>query len=67
MAEMPTPWLDVRDAAAYAHVSESTILRAARRGTLRGYKVGVLWRFRAADLDAWITASTTPVLVRRSA
>jgi excisionase family DNA binding protein len=58
----------LHDAAAYAGVSESTILRAARRGKLRAYKVGVLWRLRHADLDAWITASATPVLVtRRSA
>jgi excisionase family DNA binding protein len=63
-----TAWLPVREASAYAHVSESTILRAARRGALRGYKVGALWRFRAVDIDAWITASATPVLVtRRSA
>ena len=47
-------------------VSEASILRAARRGQLKGYKVGAgrkLWRFRDADLDEWAMAST-PQLVQ---
>jgi excisionase family DNA binding protein len=68
VADAPRAWLDVRGAATYAGVSETTILRAARRGALRAYKLGALWRLRPVDIDAWITASTTPVLVtRRSA
>jgi excisionase family DNA binding protein len=61
------PWLDASRAAEYAGVSATTVLRAARRGALRGYKVGSLWRFRAVDIDAWIIASRTPMPVRRSA
>jgi excisionase family DNA binding protein len=66
-------WRDPAGAAAHANVSTSTILRAARRGSLHGYKVGdgrKLWRFRDEDIDAWIEKRTTPspvVVARRSA
>ena len=52
-----TPWLDVTGAAAYALCSETTILRAARTGQLRGVKLASgrrCWRFRREYLDAWI-------------
>jgi excisionase family DNA binding protein len=48
----PTVWLDVRGAARHLKTSEPTILRRARRGELRAYKLGKLWRFRVSDLDA---------------
>jgi excisionase family DNA binding protein len=60
----PTVWLDVRGAAARALVSPATILREARSRRLAAYKVGAgkkLWRFRPADVDAWVTATATPV------
>ena len=50
-------WLDVRGAAERTGVSDSTVLREARSGRLRGYRVGgrKLWRFRREDVDRWIT------------
>jgi excisionase family DNA binding protein len=62
----PSVWLDVRGAAARALVSPATILREARARRLAAYKIGAgkkLWRFRPADVDAWVTATTTPVPV----
>lgn len=65
-------WLGVAGAGNRAGVSGATILRAARRGDLVGYKVGFgkkLWRFRPQDIDAWIMAGSTPepaVLSRRT-
>ena len=57
-------WLDVKGAAARVLGSEATVLRAARKGTLRGYKLGSkCWRFRPEDVDAWLMRATTPVLV----
>ena len=58
-----TPWLDVRGAAEWALVSEATILREARVGRLRGYKVGnrKLWRFRREDVDGWLMRREEPV------
>lgn len=60
-----SPWLDAHGAAAYLAVSEATLLRAARAGQLRGYKVSgrKIWRFRSDDLDAFLMRATTPVLV----
>ena len=60
-----SPWLTVGGAASRALLSAATILRAARRGELRGYKVSGrrCWRFRSADVDAWLMTSTTPTLV----
>jgi excisionase family DNA binding protein len=55
-------WVDVRDAANRARVSAATIMREARSGRLRGYKIGgrKVWRFRPADIDAWVEGSSTP-------
>jgi excisionase family DNA binding protein len=57
-------WLDVAGAADRVLVSPSTIVREARAGRLRGYKVGgrKCWRFRPQDVDAWLTGTRTPVL-----
>jgi excisionase family DNA binding protein len=61
-----SPWLTLPEAAAYARVSQPTIRREARAGRLAAYKVGGrrMWRFRAVDLDAWLTESTTPERAR---
>jgi excisionase family DNA binding protein len=59
-------WLNVARAGERAGVSTATIMRAARRGDLTGYKVGFgkkLWRFRPQDIDAWIMTGSTPVEV----
>ncbi len=58
-------WLTPPEAAQRAKVSSTTLLRAARRGTLRGYKVadGRLWRFKPEDVDAWVQRLSHPVLV----
>lgn len=63
-------WLDVHGASVRAAVSEATILRAARSGALRAYKVGLgrsRWRVRPSDVDAWVMHVATPELVRVSA
>jgi excisionase family DNA binding protein len=48
--------LTVAEVASMLKVSEKSIYRLAQRGQLPGFKVGGSWRFRPADLDAWITA-----------
>src|SRR5690242_4689221 len=62
MTAADAPWLDVAGAAVRALVSQPTILRAARRGQLKGYKIGGqrLWRFRPEDVDEWVTQGATP-------
>jgi excisionase family DNA binding protein len=58
-----SPWLSAEASAVRADVSPAKVLRDARAGKLRGYRVGGgrLWRFRIEDVDAWISgASPTP-------
>lgn len=55
----PTVWLTSREAAEYARVSLSIISRAANDGRLSGVKLDPespksSWRFRTADVDAWL-------------
>ena len=48
-------------------LSPVTIGHMLRAGTLPGMKVGVLWRVRAADLDAYIVAGSEAAAAKRAA
>ncbi len=65
-AAVMSPWLTVDEACTYARVSRGTLLRAARLGRLKGYKVNGarLWRFKSCDIDLWLEQESTPVLVK---
>ncbi len=39
-------------------VAQRTVYTMAQKGELPAFKVGGQWRFRRADLDAWIDAKT---------
>lgn len=43
------PLLDTEEAAALLQIHPKTLQRMARRGEVRGYQLGKLWRFRASD------------------
>ena len=44
------PLIDTEEAAALLQIHPRTLQRMARRGEVRGYQLGRLWRFRASDL-----------------
>ena len=44
------PMIDTEEAAALLQIHPKTLQRMARRGDVRGYQLGKLWRFRASDL-----------------
>lgn len=46
--------LTIRDVAALLKIGEKTAYTMAQSGDLPGFKVRGQWRFRRADLDAWI-------------
>jgi excisionase family DNA binding protein len=48
--------LTAEQAADFLQTSRDTVLRKARAGTLPAAKLGREWRFRRADLDAWLAA-----------
>lgn len=54
MSDFPHQAMTVRDVAEYLNVDEKTVYRLAKRADLPGFKVAGAWRFKRADLDAWI-------------
>ena len=51
--------MTAQQAAGYLQTSRDTIVRKARAGLLPAAKLGREWRFRKADLDAWLSAGGT--------
>jgi excisionase family DNA binding protein len=47
-------WLNVQDACNYTSVSESTIRRAVKRGTLKSSKGTGRLLFKQSDIDNWL-------------
>lgn len=59
--------LDIASVAEYLGVSERTVYNRVRSGDLPAAKVGRLWRVRAADLEAWLTARDVRIGTARGA
>lgn len=47
-------WVGVEDVAHYIGVSPDTVYRWIERKGLPAHKVGRLWKFKLADIDAWV-------------
>ena len=56
MTVSPGDILTADDVAHLLHVRRVTVLDLARRGDLRGFRVGRSWRFHAADVTDYIDA-----------
>ncbi len=55
--EVPFEWLTLQETVRYLRISEPTLRRMLRDGTLGGaVKVGGLWRFHRATLDKALLA-----------
>lgn len=52
---VPEPLLDTDQAAAIMRIHPKTLQRYARQGIIRGFQLGSMWRFRASDIDRWIS------------
>ncbi len=48
--------LTIKEVAEYLKVTERTLYRLAQEGKIPAFKVGASWRFKRADIDAWIEA-----------
>jgi excisionase family DNA binding protein len=64
MAEPLDKLMTVRQVAAYLNVNERTILKLVGEGSLPGVRIGNLWRFRKAMLDAWLDDQALGVIPR---
>lgn len=51
----PEPLLDTDQAAAIMRVHPKTLQRYARQGLVHGFQLGTMWRFRASEIDRWIS------------
>lgn len=51
-----SPWFGTTDGGKYASRHAKTLLKALRRGELRGFqsKANGTWRIHRDDLDAWL-------------
>jgi len=49
------PLLDSDEAAELLRIHPKTLQRMARNRQIHGIQVGKLWRFRASDLEVWLS------------
>ena len=49
-----SPVFTVKECAAYLQVNPSTVYRLLKKGTIPAFRIGSDWRFRKADLEAWL-------------
>ena len=46
--------LTLQELSAYLKIAEKTLYGYAQKGKIPGIKLGAAWRFRKADIDAWL-------------
>lgn len=51
---MTTDIMTIKEVATYLKLTEKTAYRLAAQGQIPGFKVGGSWRFKKADIEAWI-------------
>ena len=47
--------LDSDEAAALLNIHPKTLQKMARHGNINGVQIGRLWRFRASELERWLS------------
>lgn len=50
------PWLSVDEIARHLGISKETIYRWIDRQTIPAHRVGKLWKFKASEVDVWVTS-----------
>lgn len=48
------------EVASYLRISERTVYEWASKGELPGGKLGTSWRFKRADIEAWVSCKLSP-------
>jgi excisionase family DNA binding protein len=51
--------LNTEEAAALLQIHPKTLQKMAREGTVPGFRIGDLWRFRASALDEWLRSGVS--------
>ena len=53
---MSERWLSVTEIADHLGVSKETVYRWLEKGKVPAHRVGKLWKFKASEVDEWITS-----------
>lgn len=49
-------WLSANDAGKLLGVTGKTVIRMAEKGEITGYRIGIVWRFKRRDIEAYLEA-----------
>ena len=55
---MQERWLSVQEIAAHLGINRDTICKWTKRNKKPAHKVGRLWEFPVAEIDAWVKKGT---------
>ena len=58
-------WLSVQDIAAYLGIKNETIYVWIAKKRMPAHKVGRLWKFKTAEVDAWVRSGRASAKSRR--
>ncbi len=47
-------WLSIEEIAEYLGIKRDTIYKWINRKQMPAHKVGILWKFRKTEIDAWV-------------
>lgn len=47
-------WLSIEEIAEYLGIKRDTIYKWINRKHMPAHKVGILWKFRKTEIDAWV-------------
>jgi len=53
-----SPVMTTEQVADYLQASTRFVTERAKDGSLKGFKVGRYWRFKRAEIDAWVDAGS---------
>lgn len=59
-------WLSVEDIALHLGVSKETVYRWLEKEKIPAHRVGKLWKFRASEVDRWVTGGGASDVPRKS-
>lgn len=51
---MPDEIMTLKDVAEYLKIAEKTLYGYVQKGRIPGIKIGSAWRFRKAEIEAWL-------------
>jgi excisionase family DNA binding protein len=61
--EPTEPWLSVEGISVHLGVSKETIYRWLERKRIPAHRIGKLWKFKASEVDSWVTSGGASELV----